>query len=1002
MTEPRRTGSSLHDHLIVRGAREHNLKNISVELPRDSLVVFTGLSGSGKSSLAFDTIFAEGQRRYVESLSAYARQFLGQMDKPDVDFIEGLSPAVSIDQKSTNRNPRSTVGTITEVYDYLRLLFARAGRPHCPVCGAAITRQSPQQIVDQLLELPERTRFQVLAPVVRARKGEFVDLFAELQSQGFSRARVDDEVVSLAEPPSLEKQVKHTIEVVVDRLVAKGAQDATAKQRLTDSVETALGLAGGIVVIDFVDVTEEGGDLPVERRFSERLACPNGHPLTMDEIEPRSFSFNSPFGACPACTGLGTELEVDAELVIPDEDLTLAEGAIAPWSQGTQSAQYFQRTMAALGDDLAFDMDTPWRALPKRAKDALLHGKNHKVHVRYRNRFGRERSYSTGFEGVIPFIKRRHAETESDWSREKYEGYMREVPCPTCKGTRLKPESLAVLVGDRSIAEVSSLSIGEAAGFLDTVDFSEREAQIAERVIKEINARLGFLLDVGLDYLSLDRAAGTLSGGEAQRIRLATQIGSGLVGVLYVLDEPSIGLHQRDNHRLIETLTRLRDLGNTLIVVEHDEDTIETADWIVDIGPGAGEHGGAVVHSGPLKGLLANKESVTGRYLSGARQIPVPAERRTPAKGRELVVTGAREHNLKGIDVAFPLGTFVAVTGVSGSGKSTLVNDILYHVLANKLNGARHVPGRHKSVTGLDHLDKVVHVDQSPIGRTPRSNPATYTGVFDHIRKLFAETTEAKVRGYLPGRFSFNVKGGRCDACSGDGTIKIEMNFLPDVYVPCEVCHGARYNRETLEVHFKGKSIAEVLDMPIEEAEEFFAAVPAIARHMKTLNAVGLGYVRLGQSAPTLSGGEAQRVKLASELQKRSTGRTVYVLDEPTTGLHFEDIRKLLLVLQGLVDKGNTVIVIEHNLDVIKNADWVIDMGLEGGFRGGEVVAAGTPEQVADQAEETGSHTGRFLRSTLAKHGPVPAGPTVKAIAAVGKRKAPTKSASARRAKKAG
>ncbi len=1002
VTEPRRTGSSLHDHLIVRGAREHNLKNISVELPRDSLVVFTGLSGSGKSSLAFDTIFAEGQRRYVESLSAYARQFLGQMDKPDVDFIEGLSPAVSIDQKSTNRNPRSTVGTITEVYDYLRLLFARAGRPHCPVCGAAITRQSPQQIVDQLLELPERTRFQVLAPVVRARKGEFVDLFAELQSQGFSRARVDDEVVSLAEPPSLEKQVKHTIEVVVDRLVAKGAQDATAKQRLTDSVETALGLAGGIVVIDFVDVTEEGGDLPVERRFSERLACPNGHPLTMDEIEPRSFSFNSPFGACPACTGLGTELEVDAELVIPDEDLTLAEGAIAPWSQGTQSAQYFQRTMAALGDDLAFDMDTPWRALPKRAKDALLHGKNHKVHVRYRNRFGRERSYSTGFEGVIPFIKRRHAETESDWSREKYEGYMREVPCPTCKGTRLKPESLAVLVGDRSIAEVSSLSIGEAAGFLDTVDFSEREAQIAERVIKEINARLGFLLDVGLDYLSLDRAAGTLSGGEAQRIRLATQIGSGLVGVLYVLDEPSIGLHQRDNHRLIETLTRLRDLGNTLIVVEHDEDTIETADWIVDIGPGAGEHGGAVVHSGPLKGLLANKESVTGRYLSGARQIPVPAERRTPAKGRELVVTGAREHNLKGIDVAFPLGTFVAVTGVSGSGKSTLVNDILYHVLANKLNGARHVPGRHKSVTGLDHLDKVVHVDQSPIGRTPRSNPATYTGVFDHIRKLFAETTEAKVRGYLPGRFSFNVKGGRCDACSGDGTIKIEMNFLPDVYVPCEVCHGARYNRETLEVHFKGKSIAEVLDMPIEEAEEFFAAVPAIARHMKTLNAVGLGYVRLGQSAPTLSGGEAQRVKLASELQKRSTGRTVYVLDEPTTGLHFEDIRKLLLVLQGLVDKGNTVIVIEHNLDVIKNADWVIDMGLEGGFRGGEVVAAGTPEQVADQAEETGSHTGRFLRSTLAKHGPVPAGPTVKAIAAVGKRKAPTKSASARRAKKAG
>ena len=1002
MTQPRRTGSSLHDHLIVRGAREHNLKNISLELPRDSLVVFTGLSGSGKSSLAFDTIFAEGQRRYVESLSAYARQFLGQMDKPDVDFIEGLSPAVSIDQKSTNRNPRSTVGTITEVYDYLRLLFARAGRPHCPTCGEAITRQSPQQIVDQLLDLPERTRFQVLAPVVRSRKGEFVDLFTELQSQGFSRARVDGEVISLTEPPTLEKQIKHTIEVVVDRLVAKGAQDATAKQRLTDSVETALGLAGGIVVIDFVDITQDGEDLPAERRFSERLACPNGHPLTMDEVEPRSFSFNSPFGACPECSGLGTELEVDPDLVIPDEDLTLAEGAIAPWSQGTQSSQYFQRTMAALGDDLAFDMDTPWRALPKRATDALLHGKNHKVHVRYRNRFGRERSYSTGFEGVIPFIKRRHAETESDWSREKYEGYMREVPCPSCRGARLKPESLAVLVGGRSIAEVSSLSIGEAAGFLDTVDFTEREAQIAERVIKEINARLGFLLDVGLDYLSLDRAAGTLSGGEAQRIRLATQIGSGLVGVLYVLDEPSIGLHQRDNHRLIETLTRLRDLGNTLIVVEHDEDTIETADWIVDIGPGAGEHGGAVVHSGPLTGLLTNNESVTGRYLAGARQIPVPAQRRTPARGRELIVTGAREHNLKGIDVAFPLGTFVAVTGVSGSGKSTLVNDILYHVLANKLNGARHVPGRHKSVTGLDHLDKVVHVDQSPIGRTPRSNPATYTGVFDHIRKLFAQTSEAKVRGYLPGRFSFNVKGGRCDACSGDGTIKIEMNFLPDVYVPCEVCHGARYNRETLEVHFKGKSIAEVLDMPIEEAADFFAAVPAIARHMKTLNAVGLGYVRLGQSAPTLSGGEAQRVKLASELQKRSTGRTVYVLDEPTTGLHFEDIRKLLLVLQGLVDKGNTVIVIEHNLDVIKNADWVIDMGLEGGFRGGEVVAAGTPEDVADQADQTGSHTGRFLRSSLAKHDPVPAGPAVSVMAPQGKRKAPARSASARRAKKAG
>ncbi len=961
VTVAKAAGSRLHDRIVVQGAREHNLKNIHVDIPRDSLVVFTGLSGSGKSSLAFDTIFAEGQRRYVESLSAYARQFLGQMDKPDVDFIEGLSPAVSIDQKSTNRNPRSTVGTITEVHDYLRLLFARVGRPHCPVCGEAITRQSPQQIVDRLLELPERTRFQVLAPVVRARKGEFVDLFSELRTKGYSRARVDGEVVSLAEPPTLEKQVKHTIDVVVDRLVAKGEEDRAAKQRVTDSVETALGLAGGVLVIDFVDLDED--DPQRQRRYSETMACPNDHPLNIDEIEPRSFSFNSPFGACPVCTGLGTELEVDAELVVPDDDLTLAEGAIAPWAQGTQSAQYFQRTMSALGDDLGFDMDTPWRALPSRAREALLHGRNHKVHVKYRNRFGRERSYSTGFEGVIPFIKRRHTETESDWSREKYEGYMREIPCPTCRGTRLKPESLAVLVGGQSIADVSSLSIREAAGFLDTVDFSERERQIAEQVIKEINARLGFLLDVGLEYLSLSRAAGTLSGGEAQRIRLATQIGSGLVGVLYVLDEPSIGLHQRDNHRLIETLTRLRDLGNTLIVVEHDEDTIAASDWVVDIGPGAGEHGGHVVHSGPLADLLTSERSVTGRYLSGDLEIPVPAVRRPQDPAREVTVKGAKEHNLAGIDVSFPLGNFVAVTGVSGSGKSTLVNDILYNVMANKLNGARRVPGRHKTVTGLEHLDKVVHVDQSPIGRTPRSNPATYTGVFDHVRKLFAQTSEAKVRGYQPGRFSFNVKGGRCDACSGDGTLKIEMNFLPDVYVPCEVCHGARYNRETLEVHFKGKNIAEVLDMPIEEAEDFFAAVPAIARHMKTLNAVGLGYVRLGQPATTLSGGEAQRVKLAAELQKRSNGRTIYVLDEPTTGLHFEDIRKLLLVLQGLVDKGNSVLVIEHNLDVIKCADYVVDMGPEGGSGGGQVVASGSPEQVAAVPR---SFTGQFLAPVLA------------------------------------
>ncbi|MFN8084673.1 MAG: excinuclease ABC subunit UvrA [Dermatophilaceae bacterium] len=947
-----------HETLVVRGAREHNLKNVSVELPRDSLIVFTGLSGSGKSSLAFDTIFAEGQRRYVESLSAYARQFLGQMDKPDVDFIEGLSPAVSIDQKSTNRNPRSTVGTITEVYDYLRLLFARAGRPHCPTCGEPITRQSPQQIVDRLLELPEGTRFQILAPVVRARKGEYVDLFAELQTKGFARARVDGEVIALTEVPKLEKQVKHTIEVVIDRLVAKG-DDSGAKRRLTDSVETALTLAGGTVVVDFVDLA--AGDPERERRFSERMACPNDHALTMDEVEPRSFSFNSPFGACPSCHGLGTELEVDPDLIVPDEDLSLSQGAIAPWAQGSGMADYFQRVIAGLAADLKFSVDAPWRSLPERAKEALLHGQNYKVHVTYRNRFGRDRSYTTGFEGAVPFIKRRHAETESDWSRERYEGFMREIPCPACAGSRLKPESLAVLLGGRSIAGICALPIRECSAFLDAVDLTDRERQIAERVLKEIQARLGFLLDVGLDYLSLDRPAGTLSGGEAQRIRLATQIGSGLVGVLYVLDEPSIGLHQRDNHRLIETLTRLRDLGNTLIVVEHDEDTIATADWVVDIGPGAGEHGGEVVHSGSVADLLAHPSSVTGKYLSGRLAIPTPPVRR-PQDGRVVTVHGAKEHNLVDLDVSFPLSNLVAVTGVSGSGKSTLVNDILYTVLANRLNGARQVPGRHKSVSGLEHLDKVVHVDQSPIGRTPRSNPATYTGVFDHMRKLFAQTSEAKIRGYQPGRFSFNVKGGRCDACSGDGTIKIEMNFLPDVYVPCEVCHGARYNRETLEVHFKGKTIADVLDMPIEEAATFFAAVPAIARHLTTLVDVGLGYVRLGQPAPTLSGGEAQRVKLASELQKRSTGRTVYVLDEPTTGLHFEDIRKLLGVLQGLVDKGNTVIVIEHNLDVIKSADWVVDMGPEGGSGGGRVIAEGTPEQVAARPE---SHTGTFLRRVL-------------------------------------
>ena len=951
------------DRLVVRGAREHNLKDVSLDLPRNALIVFTGLSGSGKSSLAFDTIFAEGQRRYVESLSAYARQFLGQMDKPDVDFIEGLSPAVSIDQKSTSRNPRSTVGTITEVYDYLRLLFARAGRPHCPVCGEPVTRQTPQQIVDRLLELPEGTRFQVLAPVVRARKGEYAEMFRELQAKGFSRARVDGEVVSLAEAPALEKKLKHSIDVVIDRLVAK----ASAKRRLTDSIETALGLAGGIVVVELVDA--DGKDPARERRFSEKMACPNDHPLSIDEIEPRSFSFNSPFGACPECTGLGTRLEVDPELLVPDDELTLAQGAIAPWTQG--SADYFQRLMTALGEQLGFSMAVPWRALPQRAREALLHGQDYEVHVRYKNRFGRERSYSSGFEGVVPFVQRRHLETDSEWSRDRYEGYMREVPCPVCQGARLKPESLAVLLGGLSISAVCAKPIAECAEFLGTLQLSAREARIGEQVLKEIQARLGFLLDVGLTYLSLDRPSGTLSGGEAQRIRLATQIGSGLVGVLYVLDEPSIGLHQRDNHRLIATLTRLRDLGNTLIVVEHDEDTIAQADWVVDIGPGAGEHGGHVVHSGSVKGLLEHPTSLTGQYLSRRREIALPAARRPVDPARQIAVVGAREHNLQGIDVSFPVGCFVAVTGVSGSGKSSLVNDIVYHVMANKLNGARHVPGRHRTITGLDQLDKVVHVDQSPIGRTPRSNPATYTGVWDHVRRLFAETTEAKVRGYLPGRFSFNVKGGRCEACSGDGTIKIEMNFLPDVYVPCEVCAGARYNRETLEVHFKAKTVSEVLAMPIEEAAEVFAAVPAISRHLRTLVDVGLGYVRLGQPATTLSGGEAQRVKLASELQKRSTGRTVYVLDEPTTGLHFEDIRKLLIVLQGLVDKGNTVYVIEHNLDVIKSADWVIDMGPEGGSGGGLVIAEGTPEQVAAAPH---SYTGQYLAPVLALNAPVVVG----------------------------
>ena len=940
----------------VQGARENNLKNVDLTIPRDAMVVFTGLSGSGKSSLAFDTIFAEGQRRYVESLSSYARMFLGQVDKPDVDFIEGLSPAVSIDQKSTSKNPRSTVGTITEIYDYMRLLWARIGHPHCPECGEEITQQTPQQIVDILQEYPERTRLQILAPVVSARKGEFVDLFKDLLTQGYSRARVDGETVQLSDPPKLAKQYKHTIEVVVDRIVIKDG----IHQRLTDSIETALKLADGRVLIDFVD--REQDDPERTRSFSENLACPNNHPLQIDTIEPRAFSFNSPFGACSACDGIGSRLEVDTDLLVPNPDLTLGEGAIAPWSQGKATTEYWLRLLAGLGEELGFDLNTPFKDLPAKTRAAILDGKDYKVEVSYRNRFGRERRYTSGFEGVKAYIKRKHEETESDFARDRYEQYMRQVACPSCGGARLNPTILGVKVGGKSIADITDLSLADALSFVRGLQLSAREAKIGEQVLKEIDARLQFLLDVGLDYLTLSRSAGTLSGGEAQRIRLATQIGSGLVGVLYVLDEPSIGLHQRDNRRLIETLTKLRDMGNTLIVVEHDEDTMREADWIVDVGPGAGEHGGEIVHSGSFEELLKNTKSITGDYMAGRRTIEVPASRRPVDKKRQLTVRGARENNLKNVTVSFPLGVFTAVTGVSGSGKSTLVNDILYTSLANKLNGAKQVPGRHKSIDGLEHLDKVIHVDQSPIGRTPRSNPATYTGVFDHIRKLFAETSEAKMRGYTPGRFSFNVKGGRCEDCSGDGTLKIEMNFLPDVYVPCETCHGKRYNRETLEVYYKGKTIADVLEMPVEEAAEFFAAFTPIARHLNTLVDVGLGYIRLGQPATTLSGGEAQRVKLATELQKRSNGRSIYVLDEPTTGLHFEDIRKLLTVLQSLVNKGNSVITIEHNLDVVKCADWIIDMGPEGGSGGGTVIAEGTPEQVA---QVKGSHTGVFLAEIL-------------------------------------
>lgn len=942
--------------IMVQGAREHNLKDVDLEFPRNRMVVFTGLSGSGKSSMAFDTLFAEGQRRYVESLSAYARQFLGQMDKPDVDFIEGLSPAVSIDQKTTNRNPRSTVGTITEIYDYLRLLFARTGIPHCPVCGEPVQAQTPQQMVDALLAYPERTRFQILAPVVRGRKGEFTDLLELLRGDGYARAIIDGEMRQLSDDITLTKQKKHTISVVIDRLVIRDG----IRQRLTDSVETALRLAHGVMVAEFADLPQDDPKRQVP--FSEHMACPNGHTLDLDEIEPRTFSFNAPYGACPECTGLGFSLEIDPELVVPDPDKTLNEGAIEPWMMTKSSGDYYRHLLEGLADQMGFSLDTPWKDLPEEVRQSILYGRDFKVEVSYRNRWGRMREYTTGFEGVIRSLMRRHEETDSEQRKQYYESYMREVPCSACHGKRLRPEVLAITVDGESIADVCDMAAERSLEWINNLSLTGAAAKIAGEVVKEIRARLGFLNDVGLNYLTLSRAAKTLSGGEAQRIRLATQIGSGLVGVMYVLDEPSIGLHQRDNARLISTLHHLRDLGNTLVVVEHDEDTITSADWVVDIGPKAGEQGGEVVYSGPAEHLVDAPRSITGDYIAGRRSIEVPKTRRKIDRSRMLKVVGARENNLKNIDVRFPLGVMTCVTGVSGSGKSTLVNQILYPVLADKLNGARIVPGKHTRVEGVDQCDKVIHVDQNPIGRTPRSNPATYTGVWDKIRALFAKTPEAQVRGYGPGRFSFNVKGGRCEACHGDGTLKIEMNFLPDVYVECEECHGKRYNRETLEVKYNGKTVSDILDMPISEAAKFFKAYPSISRYLDTLVDVGLGYIRLGQPATTLSGGESQRVKLATELQRRSTGKTVYILDEPTTGLHFEDVNKLLLVLQGLVDKGNTVIIIEHNLDVVKSCDWIIDLGPEGGDGGGTIVAEGTPEHLVTCER---SWTGRFLAPML-------------------------------------
>ncbi|MFL6050229.1 MAG: excinuclease ABC subunit UvrA [Gaiellales bacterium] len=934
------------DEIVIRGAREHNLKDVTVSLPRDRLVVITGLSGSGKSSLAFDTLYAEGQRRYVESLSAYARQFLGQMDKPDVDSIDGLSPAISIDQKTTTRNPRSTVGTVTEIYDYLRLLYARIGIPHCPKCGKVVSGQSAEQIVDQVLALPEGTRFTVDAPIVRGRKGEFKDVLEDLRSDGFTRVKIDGEQYLLDEPPALDKQIRHTIVVVVDRLVMKQG----LRTRLNDSVETALRLAEGLVEVSEVD--------GATRTYSERFACPDDG-ISLPELAPRIFSFNSPHGACPRCTGLGTQREIDPELIVPDPSLSIAEGALVPWT--VINSAFYEQVIQAIADRYEISLETPWQDLPDEQQKLFLYGTDgEKVYVTYRNRMGRKRSYMLAFEGIVPGLERRYRETDSSFQKERIEEYMTLKPCPLCHGARLKETSLAVTVNDRNISQFTELSVERAIDFVDGLELTETERAIGARILKEISERLSFLENVGVGYLTLNRAAGSLSGGEAQRIRLATQIGSSLMGVLYILDEPSIGLHQRDNARLLATLVRLRDLGNTVIVVEHDEETMRAADHIVDMGPGAGEHGGHVVATGTAAQVMANKESLTGAYLSGRRAIPVP-DRRIHDAGW-FGVDGAAEHNLKSIDVELPVGKLICVTGVSGSGKSTLVNEVIYKALANRVSRTRVKPGAHRSVHGFEAFDKVIDIDQSPIGRTPRSNPATYTGLFDHIRALYAQTPESRARGYKAGRFSFNVKGGRCETCRGDGTIKIEMHFLPDVYINCEVCHGRRYNRETLEVRFKGKSIADVLDMSVEEAVEFFAKVPKLRRRLQTLHDVGLDYMRLGQPATTLSGGEAQRVKLATELSKVATGRTLYILDEPTTGLHTYDIEKLLLVLQRLADAGNTVLVIEHNLDVIKQADWVLDLGPEGGDKGGEIIAQGTPEEVA---ETPGSATGEYLRRVL-------------------------------------